>query len=54
MKGDQGDFASRLRLVLPEGWFRDGAPVLGGVLAGLGAHGRRFTRCCRAFAWNRV
>jgi hypothetical protein len=37
MRGDQEDFVGRLRLTLPSGWFGDTAPVLGGLLAGLGA-----------------
>lgn len=37
MKGDGDDMAARLRLTLPQGWFADDAPVLGAVLAGLGA-----------------
>lgn len=37
MRGDASDFASRLRLTLPDGWFADVSPVLDGLLAGLGA-----------------
>jgi hypothetical protein len=37
MIGDQDDMRSRLRLALPSRWFADTAPVLDGVLAGLGA-----------------
>ena len=37
MRGDQDDFAARLRLTLPDGWFADVAPVLDGLLAGLGS-----------------
>ena len=37
MRGDQDDFAARLRLTLPNGWFADVAPVLDGLLAGLGS-----------------
>jgi len=37
MTGDQDDMRSRLRLTLPNRWFADVAPVLDGVLAGLGA-----------------
>lgn len=37
MKGDQTDVVSRLRLTLPEGWFEDDGPVVGGLLAGLGS-----------------
>ena len=37
MKGDQADVVSRLRLTLPEGWFSDDAPILDGLLSGLGA-----------------
>ena len=35
MRGDQGDFAARLRLTLPDGWFGDVAPVLDGLFAGV-------------------
>ena len=35
MRGDQSDFAARLRLTLPAGWFGDVAPVLDGLLAGI-------------------
>ncbi len=34
--GDQADMAARLRALLPARWFADAAPVLDGVLAGLG------------------
>jgi len=37
MIGDQVDFENRLRAVLPQSWFSDDAPVLYGLLAGLGA-----------------
>ena len=37
MRGDATDFAARLRLTLPDGWFGDVAPVLDGLLAGLGS-----------------
>ncbi len=37
MIGDQDDMWSRLRLTLPSRWFADAAPVLDGMLAGLGA-----------------
>ena len=37
MKGDQADFVARLRLTLPQSWFADDAPVLSGLLAGLGS-----------------
>ncbi len=37
MVGDQADFVTRLRAVLPRNWFTDVAPVLDSVLAGLGA-----------------
>jgi hypothetical protein len=36
MIGDQNDMASRLRAVLPAQWFPDAAPMLCGLLAGLG------------------
>lgn len=36
MTGDAEDMRQRLRLTLPSGWFADTAPVLGGLLAGLG------------------
>lgn len=35
--GDQQDMTSRLRAVLPPGWFGDDAPVLNAALAGFGA-----------------
>lgn len=35
MTGDQADFISRLKAVLPGGWFRDETPILDGVLAGI-------------------
>ena len=35
MIGDRDDMAARLRAVLPERWFGDHTPVLGGVLAGV-------------------
>lgn len=34
--GDQQDFVSRIKTVLPGGWFRDETPILDGVLAGIG------------------
>ena len=37
MTGDQGDFAARIRLVMPSQWFPDCAPILDGLLGGLGA-----------------
>ena len=37
MTGDQPDFAIRLARVLPRHWFADDDPVLGSILAGLGA-----------------
>jgi hypothetical protein len=37
MTGDPADMVARLRVVLPTRWFSDGAPVLGALLAGLGA-----------------
>ncbi len=37
MTGDQDDIRLRLRLALPNRWFADVAPVLDGVLTGLGA-----------------
>ncbi len=37
MTGDQDDMGSRLRLALPNRWFADAAPVLDGLLAGLGS-----------------
>ena len=37
MTGDQDDMRSRLRLTLPNRWFGDLAPVLDGLLTGLGA-----------------
>ena len=37
MTGDQADMAARLRAALPGRWFGDAAPVLDGVLAGIGA-----------------
>ena len=37
MVGDQVDMVARLRAVLPGRWFGDVAPVLDGVLAGVGA-----------------
>ena len=36
MVGDQADFVSRLRTVLPKGWFSEVAPVLDSVLSGFG------------------
>lgn len=35
--GSQADMARRIRAVLPTGWFAESAPVLDGVLAGLGS-----------------
>ncbi|QEL14797.1 hypothetical protein [Limnoglobus roseus] len=35
--GDQADFISRIKAVLPGGWFRGATPVLDAVLAGIGA-----------------
>ncbi len=35
MTGDQADFVTRLKGVLPGGWFRDSTPVLDGVLSGI-------------------
>lgn len=35
--GDQDDMRSRIRLALPDRWFGDVAPVLDGLLSGLGA-----------------
>ena len=35
MKGDKGDFVSRLWSALPTRWFPDESPVLGALLAGL-------------------
>ena len=37
MTGNESDFVARLRLTLPEGWFADNAPLLSGLLHGLGA-----------------
>lgn len=37
MTGDQNDMWQRLRLTLPTRWFADSAPVLDGLLTGLGA-----------------
>lgn len=37
MTGDGDDMRSRLRLALPSRWFADAAPVLDGLLTGLGA-----------------
>jgi hypothetical protein len=37
MTGDQSDFQSRIRSVLPTDWFPDSAPVLDALLFGLGA-----------------
>jgi len=37
MRGDQEDFAARLRLTLPAAWFGDRAPLLGAVFAGMAA-----------------
>lgn len=37
MRGDAEDFVSRLKLTLPAGWFADDAPLLSGLLAGMGA-----------------
>jgi len=37
MIGDGADMRRRLRLALPDRWFADDAPVLDGVLAGLGS-----------------
>ncbi len=37
MVGDQADFVSRLRRLLPNGWFPDSAPVLTGILTGIAA-----------------
>lgn len=37
MTGDQADFQSRLKAVLPLRWFADETPVLDSVLGGLGA-----------------
>jgi len=34
--GDQQDMVSRLKALLPGGWFRDSTPVLDGVLNGIG------------------
>jgi hypothetical protein len=39
MTGDQQDMLSRLRAVLPTGWFPDQAPVLDGLLNGLASAG---------------
>ena len=36
MIGDQQDFISRIKAILPVGWFREEAPILDGVLAGIG------------------
>jgi hypothetical protein len=36
MIGDRDDMASRMRAVLPARWFGDAAPVLDGVLGGMG------------------
>lgn len=36
MTGDQQDFISRIKAVLPGGWFRDETPILDGLLAGIG------------------
>lgn len=33
--GDAQDFSSRIKAVLPGGWFRDDTPILNGVLAGV-------------------
>ncbi len=33
--GDQEDFVSRIRMVLPNGWFRDSTPILDGLLNGI-------------------
>lgn len=35
MVGDPQDFISRIKAVLPGGWFRDETPILDGVLAGV-------------------
>ena len=37
VNGDQDDMRSRIRLALPDRWFGDAAPVLDGLLSGLGA-----------------
>ncbi len=37
MTGDMEDMRARLRLALPDRWFGDAAPVLDGLLSGLGA-----------------
>jgi len=37
MTGDAEDMRARLRLALPDRWFGDAAPVLDGLLTGLGA-----------------
>jgi hypothetical protein len=36
MTGDQDDMQARLRSALPNGWFADEAPILTGLLSGLG------------------
>src|SRR5579885_1748109 len=36
MTGDQQDIVSRIKAVLPNGWFRDSTPILDGVLNGIG------------------
>src|SRR3978361_501866 len=35
MTGDQSDILSRLKTLLPGGWFRDATPVLDGFLSGI-------------------
>lgn len=37
MVGDQADMVARMRAVIPVRWFPDEAPILNGVLSGLGA-----------------
>ena len=37
MTGDQTDMQARLLAALPNGWFADEAPVLSGLLRGLGS-----------------
>ncbi|QEL18706.1 hypothetical protein [Limnoglobus roseus] len=34
--GTQGDIVTRLKALLPNGWFRDSTPILDGVLNGIG------------------
>lgn len=53
--GSQADMVARLRAVLPARWFADSAPVLDGVLAGLGqAAARTYALLAYARAQTRM